>query len=137
MKFKFIDFIKQGLFILGLLALLFVFIQKAQAKSSYRIVTCSDSKVMDIYVRPNFTTIINFPIKPDNVVLGGKSLFNIEYIKNDLALTALTSHSNTNLFVYLYGRRCGFQLITSSQLQDAVVRVQDADDIKLNIKNFK
>ena len=137
MKFKFIDFIKQGLFILGLLALLFVFIQKAQAKSSYRIVTCSDSKVMDIYVRPNFTTIVNFPIKPDNVVLGGKSLFNIEYIKNDLALTALTSHSNTNLFVYLYGRRCGFQLITSSQLQDAVVRVQDADDIKLNIKNFK
>ena len=137
MKFKFTDFIKQGLFILGLLALLFVFIQKAQAKSSYRIVTCSDSKVMDIYVRPNFTTIVNFPIKPDNVVLGGKSLFNIEYIKNDLALTALTSHSNTNLFVYLYGRRCGFQLITSSQLQDAVVRVQDADDIKLNIKNFK
>ena len=92
---------------------------------------------MDIYVRPNYTTIVNFPIKPDNVVLGGKNLFNIEYIKNDLALTALTSHSNTNLFVYLYGRRCGFQLITSNQQQDSVIRVQDSDDIKLNIKNFK
>jgi hypothetical protein len=136
-KSKIIDFLKHGLFILGILALLFVFIQKAQAKSSYRIVTCSDSKVMDIYVRPNFTTIVNFPIKPDNVVLGGKNLFNIEYIKNDLALTALTSHSNTNLFVYLYGRRCGFQLITSNQQQDSVIRVQDSDDIKLNIKNFK
>lgn len=66
------------------------------------------------------------------MVLGGQQQFAIEYIKNDV-LTALSSNSKTNLFVYLMGRRCGFQLITSSLLHDNLIQVRDPEDLKMKI----
>lgn len=118
---------------LGAACLMFLFIGDADAKTSMRVVACSEDKMIDVYIRPNFGTIINFPVKPDNVVLGGQKQFGIEYIKNDIALTALSSNSNTNLFVYLMGRRCGFHLITSSAQQDNLVQVRDPEDSKMKV----
>jgi hypothetical protein len=86
-----------------------------------------------VFIRPNYGTVINFPIKPDNVVLGGKNQFNVEYIKNDIVLTALTSNANTNLFVYLLGRRCGFQLTASQVKQDSLVKIQDPEEMKMKV----
>ncbi len=106
---------------------------KSEAKSSLRIVKCDESKMIDVFIKPNFGTIINFPVKPDNVVLGGPRQFAIEYIKNDLALTALSSNANTNLFVYLLGRRCGFHLITSVSQFDNLVQVRDPEDTKIKV----
>lgn len=113
--------------------LVFVSAFKSEAKSSLRIVKCDEAKMIEVYIKPNFGTIINFPVKPDNVVLGGPRQFAIEYIKNDLALTALSSNANTNLFVYLFGRRCGFHLITSSSQFDNLVQVRDPEDTKIKV----
>ena len=113
--------------------LFFLLSHEVQAKTSLRTVKCDESKMIEIFVRPNFGTIINFSVKPDNVVLGSQKQFGIEYIKNDIVLTALSSNSNTNLFVYLLGRRCGFHLITSSQQQDNLIQVRDSDDSKLKV----
>lgn len=99
-----------------------------------RIVNCDESKVVPIFVRPNFGTVLNFPIKPDHVLLGGSKQFAIEYIKNDIALTALTSNASTNMFVYLFGRRCGFALRISQGQFDNVVRVRDPDENKIKVK---
>lgn len=99
-----------------------------------RVVNCDESKVVPIYVRPNFGTILNFPIKPDNVLLGSNKQFGIEYIKNDIALTALASNASTNMFVYLFGRRCGFALRVSQGQFDNVVRVRDPDENKIRVK---
>lgn len=118
---------------LGAASLLFLFVQDSEAKTQLRTVKCDESKMIEVYVRPNFSTIINFPIKPDNVVLGGKNQFAIEYIKNDLALTALASNSKTNLFVYLFGRRCGFQLMASTQSHDNLILVRDPEETKINV----
>lgn len=118
---------------LGAAALVFLLVRESEAKASLRVVKCDESKMIDVFVRPNFGTIINFPVKPDNVVLGGQRQFGIEYIKNDIALTALTSNSNTNLFVYLLGRRCGFRLITSASQQDNLVQVRDPEDSKMKV----
>lgn len=118
---------------LGAAALFLLLTQDSDAKSSLRVVKCDEAKMIDVFVRPNFGTIINFPVKPDNVVLGGQRQFAIEYIKNDIALTALTSNSNTNLFVYLLGRRCGFRLITSASQQDNLVQVRDPEDVKMKV----
>lgn len=114
-------------------SLLFLFLEDSEAKTQLRSVKCDESKMIEVYVRPSFSTIINFPIKPDNVVLGGKNQFAIEYIKNDLALTALSSNSKTNLFVYLFGRRCGFQLIASTQNHDNLILVRDPEETKINV----
>lgn len=99
-----------------------------------RLVNCDESKVIPIYVRPNFGTILNFPIKPDNVLLGSNKQFGVEYIKNDIAITALSSNASTNMFVYLFGRRCGFMLRVSQGRHDNVVRVRDPEEGKIKVK---
>jgi hypothetical protein len=118
---------------LGAASLLFLFVNDSEAKTSLRTVKCDESKMIEVYVRPSFSTIINFPVKPDNVVLGGKNQFGIEYIKNDLALTALASNSRTNLFVYLFGRRCGFQLMASVSQHDNLILVRDPEETKIKV----
>lgn len=104
------------------------------AFANSRTVKCDESKIATIYIRPNFGTVINFPIKPDNVLLGSTKQFSVEYIKNDIALTALSSSARTNMFVYLFGRRCAFALTTSLSSFDTVVRVQDPDESKIRVK---
>lgn len=118
---------------LGAACLLFVLIHESEAKAPMRVVRCDESKMVDIHVRPNFGTILNFPIKPDNVVLGGQRQFAIEYIRDDLALTALNSNANTNLFVYLQGRRCGFHLIASMRAPDQLVQVRDPEESQMKV----
>lgn len=118
---------------LGAASLLFLLVNDSEAKTSLRTVKCDESKMIEVYVKPSFSTIINFPVKPDNVVLGGKNQFAIEYIKNDLALTALASNSRTNLFVYLFGRRCGFQLMASASQHDNLILVRDPEETKIKV----
>lgn len=118
---------------LGAAALLLLLVNDAEAKISLRTVKCDESKMIEVYIKPSFSTIINFPIKPDNVVLGGKNQFVIEYIKNDLALTAMSSSARTNLFVYMFGRRCGFQLMTSSTNHDNLILVRDPEESKIKV----
>lgn len=104
------------------------------AKADYRVVNCDERKVVTINIRPNFGTVINFPIKPDHVLLGSSKQFSIQYIKNDVALTSLASNARTNMFVYLLGRRCSFLLVTSASTYDNVVRVKDPDESKIKVK---
>ncbi len=126
-------YIKMLIIYLGAACLLLLFVKDAEAKPHLRIVKCDESKMIDVYVRPNIGTIINFPVKPDNVVLFGKNQFGIEYIKNDIALSALSSNGNTNLFVYLLGRRCGFHLVASIVNQDNLIQVRDPEDSKMKV----
>lgn len=116
---------------------IFIFLMitfSVSAQANFRTVKCDESKVATIYVRPNYGTIINFPIKPDNVLLGSTKQFSVEYIKTDIALTALNSSANTNMFVYLFGRRCSFLLTTTTGRYDGVVRVIDPDENKMKVK---
>ncbi len=97
-------------------------------------VYCDDSKMIPIFVKPTFTTILNFPVKPDSVVLGGQKLFSVDYIKSDLAINSLTSNARTNLFVYLFGRRCGFELRTTHGDHDNLILVRDRDENKIKVQ---
>lgn len=132
-KFSYRNILRIALIYLGAASLLFLFINDSEAKTSLRTVKCDEAKMIEVYIRPSFSTIINFPVKPDNVVLGGKNQFGIEYIKNDLALTALASNSRTNLFVYLFGRRCGFQLMASVSQHDNLILVRDPEEVKIKV----
>lgn len=132
-KVSFSKLLRIVLIYLGAAALLLLIVNDSEAKTSLRTVKCDESKMIEVYIKPSFSTIINFPVKPDNVVLGGKNQFGIEYIKNDLALTALSSNARTNLFVYLFGRRCGFQLMTSSSNHDNLILVRDPEESKIKV----
>ncbi len=107
---------------------------KVSKQPKIKNVYCDDSKMVPILVKPAFTTILNFPIKPDSVVLGSQKLFSVDYIKSDLAINALTSDAKTNLFVYLFGRRCGFELKTSHGDHDNLVLVRDPAENKIKVQ---
>ena len=71
-------------------------------------------------------TVLSFPIKPSKVILGRSGTFGIEYVENDLAISPLNVSARSNLFVYLFGRRFSFDLVTSPQGGSPVIRVLDA-----------
>lgn len=71
-------------------------------------------------------TVLSFPIKPSKVILGRAGTFGIEYVESDLAISPLNTAARSNLFVYLFGRRFSFDLITSPQGGTPVIRVLDA-----------
>ena len=97
-------------------------------------VKCDENRSLQVLVKPNFATVFSFPIKPDQVVMGSKNQFAVEYIKNDLAVTALNYNANTNMFVYLLGRRCGFQLKASLSASESLIKVMDPDENKMKVK---
>lgn len=78
-------------------------------------------------------TVLSFPIKPTKVILGRAGTFGIEYVESDLAISPLNTAARSNLFVYLYGRRFSFDLVTSPQAGSPVIRVLDAMEPKATV----
>lgn len=112
-----------------------LWVNMAHAKEA-RVVKLDDRKVVRIYVRTGRSTVLNFPIKPTKVILGNTGAFSVQYIENDLAISPLSAGATSNLFVYLQGRRFGFDLIPSMN-SDEVVIVRDILDknVPVRIKN--
>ena len=81
--------------------------------------------------------MLSFPAKPSKVILGNSGLFAVEYVENDLALAALQAPAHSNLFVYLEGRRYGFDLRTVPTGGDDVLFIRDGKSrrLKVRIKN--
>ncbi len=90
-----------------------------------RTLRLDDKKVGKIYVSFGKSTVLSFPGKPTKVVLGSKGAFTLEYIDTDLALAALSPSAQSNLFVYVQGRRFAFDLISRSKNADEIVLVRD------------
>ena len=95
------------------------------AGKSARTIDVTKSKMANIRVPIGRTTIMDFPTKPKKVILGQKGLFLVEYLGNDLAISALNAQGNSNLFVYLEGRRFGFDLKIVPTAGDEIVIVRD------------
>lgn len=93
-----------------------------------RTVKLNQTLVAKINIVPGRSTVLSFPTRPTKVILGNQGEFAIEYVENDLALAALTSHSHSDLFVYLDGRRFAFDLVTVPSQGDTIVLVRDALD---------
>ena len=81
-------------------------------------------------------TVLSFPMKPTKVILGKANSFGIEYCDNDLAISPLTQTARSHLYVYLYGRRFSFDLITSMDGGHAVILVRDARDVSTKVKIY-
>ena len=73
-------------------------------------------------------TVLSFPLKPTKVILGKADSFGITYVERDLAISPLSPNARSHLFVYLYGRRFTFDLVTSMTEGSAVILVRDAKE---------
>jgi hypothetical protein len=119
--------------LLVVIGLVFIWVKFSWAKDA-RTVRLNDEKMAPIFVHPGQSVILNFPVKPNKVILGNKGLFSVEYVENDLAVSALTSTAKSNLFVFLTGRRFGFDLITTMAPGDEIVLVRDRLEKNFSVK---
>lgn len=102
----------------------------SQARSVY----LSDKRTENVTIVPGRSTILSFPSHPMKVILGNQGLFAIEYVENDIAIAAIKAPARSNLFVYLEGRRFGFDLKTAPDKGDELVLVRDSEDRKVKVK---
>ena len=91
-----------------------------------RTVFLSDTEMGTVRMVPGRSTVLSFPTRPTKVVLGNQGLFAVEYIENDLAIAALRFPAQSNLFVYMEGRRFSFDLRTQQSGGDEIILVRDA-----------
>lgn len=102
--------------------------------SKARTVYLTDKKMERVSVAPGRSVILNFPSRPSKVIVGNQGLFAIEYVENDLAIAALRSPAHSNLFVYLEGRRFGFDLRTTAGTGDEILLVRDSEDQRIKVR---
>lgn len=116
---------KAELFLFALiLALVIAFTFNAFA-DEVKIVRLDEKSIGKVVISTR-GTVLSFPIKPSKVILGRAGTFGIEYVENDLAISPLNLNARSNLFVYLFGRRFSFDLVTSPEGGSPVIRVLDA-----------
>ena len=126
---KFLTFTKKhlNLISLALVIVWMLFVWRALAKEA-RVVKLSEKQTAKIYLKLGRATVLNFPVKPTKVILGNKGSFSIEYVEQDLAIAPLLPQAHGNLFVYLQGKRCGFDLMTDSSKYDDIILIRDPQD---------
>jgi hypothetical protein len=121
-------FPKDLLFFFFVLLLVFLLSMGKAHAQQVRTVRLADETVARIGVSAR-GTVLSFPIKPTKVILGNQGAFGIEYVENDLAVTPLSPSGRSHLFVYLFGRRFSFDLVTDLSSGTAIVLVRDALDV--------
>jgi len=132
MKQRKVDFNILWLVIIGLAALSLIH-SLGWAKEA-RVIRLSERQVGKIMIHPGQSTILSFSMKPTKVILGNRGVFALEYVENDLAIAALAPNVHSNLFVYLPSGRFAFDLVTTPNLGDEIVVVQDAPDKHIPVK---
>ncbi len=96
-------------------------------------ITCDDKKPKLVRVTSGRVTVLNFPFKPKEVVLGSQ-IFDFKQIKNDLVIMAMHSQGQTNVVVYLEERRCSFNLVTVKTGGDDILIVKDPKDSQYEVR---
>ncbi len=111
---------------LVILLLMVSLLAPAQVSQTAKTLYMRDEDVARVTIQLGSSTILSFPSRPSKVVLGNKNHFAIEYIENDIAISALQPNARCNLFAYLEGRRFSFNLITSTYTGDEILLIRDA-----------
>ncbi|MBC7458382.1 MAG: hypothetical protein H7235_08900 [Bdellovibrionaceae bacterium] len=96
-------------------------------------ITCDDKKPKLVRVTSGRVTVLNFPFKPKEVVLGSQ-IFDFKQIKNDLVIMATHALGQTNVVVYLEERRCSFNLVTVKSGGDDILIVKDPKDSQYEVR---
>lgn len=108
-------------------------IKKVKVIEKEKSITCDDKKPKLIRVTSGRVTVLNFPFKPKEVVLGSQ-IFDFKQIKNDLVIMATHAKGQTNVVVYLEERRCSFNLVTVKSGGDDILIVKDPKDSQYEVR---
>jgi len=122
------------MFLIVTLTVSILFTYKALAAGQTAKVVKLNDKTIATVIISGRGTVLEFPVKPTKVILGKTGSFGLEYVENDLAISPLSPTARSNLFVYLFGRRFSFDLVTSMTDGSAIVQVRDSDESKMKVE---
>lgn len=108
-------------------------VQSVKPTDKEKSIICDDKKPKLIRVTFGRVTVLNFPFKPKEVVLGSQ-IFDFKQIKNDLVIMATRTAGQTNVVVYLEERRCSFNLVTVKSGGDDILIVKDPKDSQYEVR---
>ena len=108
-------------------------VQSVKPTDKEKSITCDDKKPKLIRVTFGRVTVLNFPFKPKEVVLG-RQIFDFKQIKIDLVIMATRTTGQTNVVVYLEERRCSFNLVTVKSGGDDILIVKDPKDSQYEVR---
>ena len=108
-------------------------VQPFKTLETEKSITCDDKKPKLVRVTSGRVTVLNFPFKPKEVVLGSQ-IFDFKQIKNDLVIMATHRQGQTNVVVYLEERRCAFNLVTVKSGGDDILIVKDPKDSQYEVR---
>lgn len=112
--------------VLGILPLLFsVLISLQVTATPVRELLMKPSDVGVIHTSHGFSTVVQLPSKPQNVVLGDQAAFRIEFINDSITIKPLRSSAKSNLFIFTDKERYNLTLTSGPQSSvDYVVRLK-------------
>ena len=112
-----------------------VFLKNKSAKTleTEKSIICDEKFPKLVRVTSGRVTVLNFPFKPKEVVLGSQ-IFDFKQIKNDLVIMATHNQGQTNIVVYLEERRCSFNLVTVKSGGDDILIVKDPKDSQYEVR---
>src|SRR3990167_1957925 len=85
----------------------------------------SPKSISTIHNSVGYTSLIELPDRPRNVVIGDQDGFKVEFLGNVLAIKPLMSGIRTNLFIFTESDRFNCTLVSGSKDQvDYVVRLE-------------
>lgn len=126
--------IQWSIFLISLAFTVWIFHFCVYAKTETgKIVPCDENKARPVLVGMGRITVLNFPIKPKEIVQG-ESHFDFKQIKNDLVIKPLKLGARTNVVVYLPERRCAFDLRSVSGGGDDLIFVRDPKETQMEVK---
>lgn len=104
--------------------LIFLLVQVATA-APVRELKLKPKDVGTINTAIGYSTVVQFPEKPLNVVLGDQSSFRVEFIKDSITIKPAVNGAKSNLFVFTENERFNLTVRSGSQSSvDYVVRVR-------------
>ena len=126
--------IQRSILLILLAFMIWIFHFNAFAKKEAgKIIPCDENKSRPVFVGMGRITVLNFPIKPKEIVQG-ESHFDFKQIKNDLVIKPLKLGARTNVVVYLPERRCAFDLRSTSGIGDDLILVRDPKETQMEVK---
>ncbi|HLB59835.1 MAG TPA: TrbG/VirB9 family P-type conjugative transfer protein [Bdellovibrionota bacterium] len=96
----------------------------------------SPKSISTIHTSVGYTSLIELPDRPRNVVIGDQDAFKVEFLGNTLAVKPLMSGVRTNLFIFTESDRFNCTLVSGSTSQvDYIVRLESntPEVVRLNL----
>ena len=108
-----------------MIALLALFFAVPSYSSSVRELPLKPYDVGIIHTARGFSTVVQLPSKPLNVVLGDQGAFRIEFINDSITIKPIRSNARSNLFIFTEKERYNLTLASGAQSSvDYVVRLK-------------